>query len=223
MHYYNFFILSLHTCIVTLITLLCLKLGKQFLIAYLALLAVLMNLFVLKQINLFGLNITCSDALAVGYLLGLNLIQEFFGKSAARTMVWIGFLTAITFLFLSQIHLLYYPNQADTMHSTYNALLKPQIRIIFASLISFLAVQLLDIRFFSYLRKKLGKNHLAIRTSISLLLSEGIDTVLFSFLGLAGLVDSIWHIILFSFLAKLLVIALSLPFLDLSRRMHVQV
>ncbi|MCH9608807.1 MAG: queuosine precursor transporter [Chlamydiales bacterium] len=219
----NSLILTFHTSVVALLALLFFRIGKEFLIAYLALLSILMNLFVLKQMTIFGLTITCSDALAVGYLLGLNLIQEFFGRSAARKMIWIGFLTAISFLLLSQIHLIYSPSIHDTMHLHYQSLLSPQLRIIFASLTSFLLIQFLDIRVFARLRDKFKKKWFPLRVAISLVLAETIDTFLFSFLGLYGLVASIGDIILFSLIAKLFVIALSIPFTVFARRIHVSV
>lgn len=223
MGYYNFFILTLHTSILTALTLFCFRLGKEFLIAFLSLLAILMNLFVLKQMTLFGLDITCSDALAVGYLLGLNLIQEFFGRESARKMIWISFCTSIIFLLLSQIHLLYIPSTLDRTHLHYKTLLNPQMRLICASLASFLIIQFLDLRLFAYLRTRFNHKAFPLRSGITLLASETLDTLLFSTLGLAGMVTSLSSIILFSLLAKTLVIFLSLPFLTLAKRIHVQV
>ena len=223
MGYYNFFILTLHTSLITLLTLFCFRLGKEFLIAFLALLAILMNLFVLKQMTIFGLDITCSDALAVGYLLGLNLIQEFFGRPLARKMIWIGFTTSMIFLLLSQIHLLYMPSELDQMHLHYKTLLTPQIRLVCASLVSFVIIQFLDLRLFAYLRSLFKQKAFPMRSAITLLASETLDTLLFSILGLAGMVSSLSSIILFSLLAKTVVIVLSLPFLNLAKRIHVQV
>ncbi len=223
MGYYNFFILTVHTSVITLLTLLCFRLGKQFLIAFLALLAILMNLFVLKQITLFGLDITCSDALAVGYLLGLNLIQEFFGRPQALKMIWIGFTTSLIFLLLSHIHLLYLPSTHDTAHIHYKTLLTPQLRLVSASITSFFIIQFLDLRLFAYLRTRFKQKAFPLRSAITLLASETLDTLLFSTLGLAGMVASLSSIILFSLLAKTVVIILSLPFLNLARKIHVQV
>ncbi|MCC5832621.1 MAG: hypothetical protein JJU12_06220 [Chlamydiales bacterium] len=53
---------------------------KELIMARLFLLATALNLFVLKQVTLFGLYIAARDALGVGYLLGSNLIQEFCKK-----------------------------------------------------------------------------------------------------------------------------------------------
>jgi uncharacterized integral membrane protein (TIGR00697 family) len=113
----NSVILALHVAIVCGLSLFALRFGKELLISWLSLLAVAMNLFVLKQITLFGLSVTSSDALGVGYLLGLNLIQEFFGRKTARQTVWISLFIASGFVLLSQIHLAYAPNRYDLAQS----------------------------------------------------------------------------------------------------------
>ncbi len=186
--------------------------------AWLSLLAVAMNLFVLKQISLFGLNVTACDALAVGYLLGLNLIQEFFGRQQAQKMTWLSFFISAGFLFLSQIHLAYQPNRFDHSQNHFAFVLQPVVRIFLASLFSFLCIQFIDIAFFSFLRKKFQGQFLTLRTTLSLILSQTLDTVLFSFLALSGVVPSLKEIILFSLLVKGCVILLSSPFVAFSKK-----
>lgn len=186
--------------------------------AWLALLALAMNLFVLKQISLFGLHVTTSDSLAVGYLLGLNLVQEFFGRRSARNTVWISFFISVCFVLLSQIHLAYIPNIHDSAHPHLSYLFHPMPRILFASLISFLIVQMIDLTFFAFLRQKTEGKFLAGRIALALLLSQTLDTLLFSFLGLYGIVHSVLHIIFMSLAIKGIVILLSTPFVSLSKK-----
>lgn len=221
----NSFVLCLHVAIICSLTLCALRLGREAMVGWLCLLAVAMNLFVLKQINLFGLSVTSSDALGVGYLLGLNLIQEYFGREQARKTVWISLFVACAFLVLSQIHLLYLPNRFDQAQPHFVFLLSPMLRILAASLFSFLVVQLVDLRFFAHLRARTGGKYLAARTTATLLLSQTLDTLLFSFLGLYGTVGSVADIILLSLAVKAIVICLSAPFVTLSKRVapHVQV
>lgn len=214
----NFAFLCLHIAVISALTLIALRAGIGAMAAWLALLACAMNLFVLKQVTILGINATSSDALAVGYLLGLNLIQEFFGQKAGRRCLWIAFSAALAFVLLSYMQLLYRPNPFDWSTPHYSALLSPLPRLTFASLISFLIMQLVDVRIFSYLKKKsLGRFFFA-RQTAALLLSQLLDTVLFSCLGLFGLVHSILSIILFSFLIKSLAIFLSAPALFLAKK-----
>lgn len=177
-----------------------------------------MNLFVTKQIKLVGLDVTASDAIAVGYLLGLSLIQEYFGTQAARQHVWISFLCSLGFLGLSYLHLFFTPNQFDMMHPHFDAILSPMPRLIIASLFSFFLIQLVDIAFFQYLRSKTKGRWLTGRAGFCLLISQGLDTVVFSYAGLYGLVENLGDVMVVSFLIKLAVIGLSLPYVAFSKK-----
>lgn len=190
-----------------------LRLGKSALIACIALQGVLANLFVVKQMKLFGFAVTCSDVFAIGGILSLNLLQEYFGKEAAKQAVRISLLTLLFFAFMSQIHLAYSPTNLDTTQPAFSAIFSQSVRIVFASIGTFYLVQQFDIRFFGILRGKLP-----VRVAISLVSSQLLDTVLFSFLGLYGLVESLFDIILVSFLIKCLIIATSSPFVAFSKR-----
>ena len=65
-----------HLFIVTLFVLIFLKLGKEAVIASVAIQAILANLFVIKQISWFGFEITCSDVFSIGSIFSLNLLRE---------------------------------------------------------------------------------------------------------------------------------------------------
>ncbi len=80
--------------------------GKKTIIATISLFFVIANLFVVKQITLFGLEVTAADSYIVGAVLGFNLLQENWGKKSARNMIFIGFFVSIVFLIMSRFHLL---------------------------------------------------------------------------------------------------------------------
>lgn len=184
-----------------------LKLGQGALTGWVAIQALIANLFVLKQIDLFGFAVTASDTYVIGSLLGLNFLQEYFGKEEAQRTTWICFFFMLFFALISQLHLLYVPNQHDTSHEAFSILLTPSPRLFIASMSVFFIVQQLDIRFFAFLKRVLPHCGFAIRTGIALVVSQFLDTCLFSFAGLYGMVASIVDIILVSFLIKLIVIS----------------
>ena len=72
-------------------------------------------------------------------------------------------------------------------------------------------MQQIDILFFAFLKKKLPQTDFSLRAAISLVLSQFLDTVLFSFAGLYGIVASVMDIILISLLVKLIVISCFTP------------
>ena len=187
-----------------------LRLGKTALVALIALQGVLANLFVIKQMSCFGLSITCSDVFSIGGMLALNLLQEYFGKEEAVKAVKASLLALLFFALMAQVHLWYVPSFSDTTQGAFSAVLGYSPRIVAASLFSFYWVQRFDVRFFGWVR-----GDLRTRVMLSLFLSQFIDTVLFSVLGLYGLVESLVDIILVSFLVKCVMIVTSGMFVGL--------
>lgn len=195
-----------------------LKMGKEALIALVALEALIANLFVLKQISFLGFHITCSDAFAIGSFLGLNLLQEYFGKESSQKAIKICFFILFFFALMSQIHLLYFPTAQDTAHAAYASILSSSSRLLATSLCAFFIVQKLDIYLFQGIKRYFPKLPLTVRSHLSLIVCQLIDTAFFSFFGLYGLVESISDIMLMSFLIKLLIIFGLTPVTIFSRK-----
>lgn len=188
-----------------------LRLGRQALVTLVTLLAILANFFVLKQIPLLGFHVTCSDALVIGSVLGLNLLREHFGKEAAKETTKICFFFMVFFTLLSNLHLRFVPSPFDTAHFAYAKLLTPTPRLLIASISTFWIVQQIDIRLFGWISHLLPKSPFPYRSGISLTLSQLLDTLLFTFLGLYGMVDRLGDIILVSFAIKVATILLMNP------------
>ncbi len=209
------FITYLIVIIASLLT--ALKLGIEALCALICLQWVLANLFVVKSITLFGFEATASDALAVGAILGLNLIQEYFGKAQARKSIVINVMGITFYTLLSLLHITYMPSPTDIMHSHFCTLLIPMPRILCASLVVYLLVQYIDYVLYAVLKRMFKNRFFIARNYISVACTQLIDTVLFSFLALYGSVHNIGHIIIVSYVIKLITLGLSMPFLAFSR------
>lgn len=207
-----------HILVVAGFAMLALRSGKIALISFLVLQAILANLFVVKQMTLFGCSVTCSDVFAVGGILTLNLLQEYFGKGSAEQAIRISLLGLIFFALMSQVHLFYEPILTDMTHSAFQTIFSSSLRIVFASIAVFYLVQKIDVQLFSFLKKYLPTTRLPIRIAISLIFSQLIDTIFFSFLALYGLVESLFDIILWSFFVKCSIIACSSFLITLSKR-----
>jgi uncharacterized integral membrane protein (TIGR00697 family) len=179
------------------------RLGKEALICWTCIQPILANLFVLKQITLFGFTVTCSDVYAVSCALGLNLLQEYYGKDAAKKSVFISFVMLLFFVVMAAMHLLYTQSPSDYTHAAYSTILSSTPRLVAASVVTFLIVQWFDVQFFGFLKEKFLKLSLFARNSISLTISQCIDTLLFTFLGLWGLVSDLFDVFLLSFIIKL--------------------
>jgi queuosine precursor transporter len=197
--------------IIVLFALISLKLGKGALIAWVAVQALIANLFVLKQITLFGFDVTASDAFVIGALLGLNFLQEYHSKEDAQKATWICFFFMFFFALVSQVHMHYQPSDYDTTQESFQVILSQSPRLLIASISVFFIVQQFDIRFFGFLKQKFYNLGFAFRAAIALIVSQFLDTVLFSFVGLYGIVECIADIVLVSFAIKLLVIFIFTP------------
>ncbi len=207
-----------HILLVLGFVLIAYRLGAAALTALIVLLGALANLFVIKQIELFCWTVTCSDVFMVGSILGLNLLQESGSKEAALKAVHSSLLALIFFVAMAQIHLLYIPSDSDQTQSAFLTIFSSSPRIVISSIAVYYLVQKLDVQIFSWLKTAFSQKFLPLRLGLSLLLSQFIDTVLFSFLGLYGLVESIFDVIVMSYLTKCVIIASSSTFVAAAKR-----
>ena len=197
-----------------------LRLGKEALVATIALFGVLSNLFVVKQITLFGLHATAADAFSVGMLLGLNLLQEYFGKKIAKQAIWISFFCLLLYTGASQLHLAYTPSILDLRHIHFASIMRFAPRITMASLAVYLFVQHLDRYLYGKLQIRFGKNFLLIRNVGLIAIIQLLDTALFSLLGLYGVMENLVQITVVSYGVKLLALIIATPFISLSKKLR---
>jgi len=217
---YNECIFLLQTIFICSSALIALKLGEQALVALICVATLLANLFVLKQIPLFGLTVTATDAYSIGVMFSFNMLQEYFGKKAAQKALWISMSMFGAYAVLSLLHLAYQPSVADTMHSYYAAILPAMPRLLFASLTAYTISIRFDRFLYGILQRKTAGKHFVLRNYASLLISQLLDTALFSLLGLYGTVTHIGHIILVSYSIKITSIAFTTPFLVLAKKIR---
>lgn len=186
------------------------KLGESLLTTWIAVLSLLANFFVLKQISLLGFNATASDVFAVGSLWSLNLMQEYFGTKAAKRAIWASFLGLGFFVLMAQLHLAYVPSTYDTAQGAYTALLQPTPRILVGSLVAFFISQQCDRRLYQAAKQRLSLPA-PIRSTLTLLCSQALDTVLFGFIALYGIIDALNEILWVSYSIKCMAILAMLP------------
>ncbi len=212
----NELIFLCHSSLVAATTLLLLWFGKEGLTAGICLFSILSNLLVTKQIMLFGFETISTDVFTIGAVFCLNLLQEHFGKGAAKRAIACNFALLLIYLVLCQLHLAYEANSFDTMQPHFVAILTPMLRLIMVSVASYVLSQLFDSFLYGKLKTMFHGRHLLLRNIISSASSQLFDTVFFSFAALYGTVHSIWHVIIVSFCIKLIVILCGAPFIALS-------
>lgn len=200
------------TCLVTL------KMGAEALVAFLCVQPIIANLFVLKQITLFGFTATAADVYIVGSVITLNLIQEYFGKALARKAIWISFGMLVFYTIATQFQIWYQPSPVDIMHEYFYNLLQFMPRITIASMITYLVVQHIDSFTYGFFNKLFAGKHLLLRNYATITISQLLDTLLFSFLGLYGILADLPQVMLVSFVIKIGVMLTSSPFILLTKK-----
>lgn len=204
--FFNEFLLCIHALVAVLLVFFAFRLGKSALVSYLSVCGVLANLFIFKQIDLFGLHVTATDVFMIAQLVALNLLQEIHGAEEARKAINVSFFAALCTSLFGLFHIAYQPNAFDTTHLLYSSLLTPIPRIIFASLgIDYVAAHI-ERMVFSFLSLRFNKRFFAARNIVTMAISQLFDTVVFSFAGLYGLVASVPHIIVTSLGIKIVLI-----------------
>lgn len=206
-----------HALAIGMFALVSLRFGKEALVAFIATCGILANLFVVKQITLFGLTATGSDAFTIGAVLGLNLLQEYYGKESTIKAIWISFIMLVLYGLMSQIHLAYVPSPFDTMHAHFAPILGLMPRIVIASFTAYIIVAYFEAWLYRILKNRWHEKHLVLRNYISMSIAQLLDTILFSFLGLYGVVEHVWHIIAISYAIKIATIAVATPLVGFSK------
>lgn len=202
--FYNAALLFIQLIVVVIATLYALRLGAPALIGLMSLLIVCANLFVCKCIDIVGFEVTATDALAVGAGLCLNLLREFYGAEQSKRAIGISFFLLIVFLLIGQTVLWFEPSSCDHAHALLSELLALMPRLVIASLIAYAVSQTFDWWLYGYLKKQTGSKFFALRNLASLSLSQLIDTILFTVIGLWGIVPNPVHVIIFCYAAKFL-------------------
>ena len=220
MDWYNIALFIFHTSIIGITTLIFLHLGKAALTAYVSLLFVIANLFVIKQIQLGGYNATGADAFIIGISFSINLLQEYWGESASRKAIIISFACSALYLLMTLIHLAYQPASFDSSQEHFVYIMQHSARIIIASFISYTITQLADTYLYSFTKKATGGKFFILRNYLSMFSSQLFDTVLFSFLGLYGILHNLMHIMVISYFIKVVAILLSTPFMMIARKSY---
>jgi len=95
------------------LVLVCFRLGRAWIMGYVAMAAVMMNLVVVKQMTLFGLDATGGNVLYASLFMATDLLSEYWGPRQARRAVHIGLMSGLFFLATTQVIMLYAPNDFD--------------------------------------------------------------------------------------------------------------
>ena len=171
-------------------------LGCKGLMAFTVLATISANIEVLILVNAFGMEQTLGNILFASTFLVTDILSEVSGKKAANQAVNIGILTSLTFIIISQSWLLYQPGANDWAHSSIVNIFSNTPRMMAASLIVYAISQKFDVWLYHKwwgLTKRLcgdSRRYLWLRNNGSTLLSQLLNTVLFTMGAFLGTYDT---------------------------------
>ncbi|MBU1089869.1 queuosine precursor transporter [Patescibacteria group bacterium] len=224
-----FFALLIFTLVSTLFAF---RLGRAYLFGLVMLEVGLMNVFVVKQFDLFGLAVTGGNVLYGAIFLATDILNEHYGKRIAKKAVWAGFGAGVFMLVASALTTAFTPNEFDSAQTAFQTIFSPTFRIVFASLASYLIFQTFDVWIYDFLKKATNGKFLWLRNNLSTILSQTGDSIFFTAAGLlaipafseskffAGFVpaEAFWEVVVFTLIIKIVVALLDTPILYLSLR-----
>ncbi len=198
--------------------LLALRLGKAWLYAYILTIILYVNITEAKVIEVFGLPITLGTALYGAIFFATDLITEYHGKKSAFQIVRLSIAATILFqLFLLLTRMTLPIEEVAEVSDAMDTVFSSSLRIVVASIVTFTITQNLDIWLYDYIHRKTGDSHLWLRNNGSTLVSQGVDSYLFTFLAFYGVFDQWLLMATVAYGAKIFVALNDTAFIYLAR------
>ena len=196
--------------------------GKSGLFAFAVFGTLLGNIAVCKCVDLFGVSTTAGNVLYASTFLVTDILSEKYGKKAAGKAVMMSFSVMLLWLVGTQLILQFAPNGNDYINPSLMVVFGLVPRITIASLLGFVCSQNIDVFLYHLIWKKIGDSEkmLWLRNNGSTLISQAIDTVIFTSLAFWGTYPTnvFFSILLTTYLFKALVAVLDTPFIYIARK-----
>ncbi len=194
--------------------------GRVGLYAWLPIAVIIANLQVIKTVDLFGLTASLGNIVYATSFLATDILSENHGKQDAGKAVCVGFFSLIILTVMMNLALQFKPSPIDIAHTSMLNLFKFFPRITLASFIAYGVSQSHDIWMYSLLKKRLpGWKWIWVRNNLSTILSQFIDSAIFSVIAFAGLVpvEEFWEIVITTCVLKWLVAVADTPMVYLAK------
>ena len=147
------------------------------------------NIITIKTINIVGLVFTAGDILfPITYILN-DVFTEVYGYNKSRFVIWISFFCNLLMIIVFQITIVLPPSEAFEFQSDLENILGSTPRVLLASFISFLVGNFANAIALSKIKVKTNGKYLALRTIVSTLIGEGLDTLIFVPIVFLGTLD----------------------------------
>lgn len=157
---------------------------------------ILANIEVLLLVDGFGMEQTLGNVMFASTYLVTDILSENEGKKSASRAVWLGVFTSVIMLLFTQYWLLYTPAKSDWAREHISAIFSTTPRLLAASFVGYVISQRFDVwlyhKWWDFTEKKTGdsKRFLWLRNNGSTLISQVINTVIFTTIAFWGMYET---------------------------------
>ncbi len=135
----------------------------------------------------FGTNLSVSVFYFPFVFLMTDVVGEVYGKRMAKFFVLAGFVATALFIAYSLISLaMPWSPKSEWVRAGYNDVFGVSVRIAIASLVAFLIAEYQDVLSFFFFRSKFGEKKFWLRSTLSNIWSQFLDTVIFMIIAFVG-------------------------------------
>ena len=139
----------------------------------------------------FGLHVSVAIFFFPFVFLTTDVIGEVYGKRMAKFFVLAGFIATLLFIFYSFLSLaMPWAAAGEWVHSSYNTVFGISVRIAIASVIAFIIGEYQDVISFFFFRNLWGTRNFWLRSTLSNVWSQLLDTVIFMTIAFYGVYDN---------------------------------
>ena len=170
--------------------------GREGLLGCIVLAILLANIQGPKLTIIFGLQTSLGVIFYSGIFFATDLLSEKYGRAEAGKAVLIGFCVSVILVLMMSLSLLFQPSDqpntaefSQLIQKSFKNILDFTPRFVFGSLLAYLISQSLDVWLFHKIKQKTKGRWLWLRNNGSTMISQGVDTLLYSFVVWWGVVD----------------------------------
>lgn len=194
--------------------------GKEGLICWIGVATILAEIGVTKSVNILGLSATLGNIMFASNFLATDILVECHSEKDAKKSLKTGIWFLLIFLFITQGMIIFKPNELDFANDSMKTLFGIVPRISFASILMLTIANFVDIKLYSFLKKKMNDKHLWIRNNVSTILCNGLENFFFTFIAFVGIytIKDILVISLATTIIETIIALCDTPFLYLSKK-----
>lgn len=193
--------------------------GKNGVLVWIGLAAVLANVVQGKNAELLGLYAGIGHVLFSSTFLATDILNECYSQQDAKKGVWIGLFGNIVYLGTMIIAMRYVSSPIDTIGEHMNAMFGLNIRITLSSMFWYLISNFGDVWLYDKLKRMTGGKYLWLRNNVSTILFNCAENFGFAFFAFGGIYNTsqILSIAVASTLVEVVVGICDTPFLYIAK------